>query len=153
MTDYLPRSTGFPTTPLIFAAALIGSALAVASGARISGVGTTHLTYERAADSRDLRFEDVSGGSILIKDASDGRVIDEIVPGNDGFVRMVMRLLARERISAGIGQAMPFTLTRWDNGRLTIADPATGHQMELIGFGATNVEAFAKLLGNGSASP
>jgi putative photosynthetic complex assembly protein len=153
MTEILPRSAGFPTTPLIFAAALIGSALAVASGARISGVGTTHLTYNRTVESRDLQFQDVPNGAILIKDAGSGKVIGEIMPGNDGFVRMVMRLLARERIGAGIGQTVPFTLARWDNGRLTIADPATGHRMELVGFGASNVEAFAKLLTDGSASP
>ncbi|CAA2141225.1 photosynthetic complex assembly protein PuhC [Hyphomicrobium sp. ghe19] len=153
MTDATARSFVFPPAPLIYAAALVLSALAVASGARVSGVGTTHLDYTNPLVSRDLLFDDASGGSILIKDAHSGELIDTIVPGNDGFVRAVMRVIARERLIAGGAKTTPFTLTRWDNGRLTISDPANGKKTELVGFGASNEQAFAKLLPNVSREP
>lgn len=153
MPDIFPRSVNFPTVPLTFAVALVGSALALAAGARVSDVGTTHLTYYRPVATRALRFEDQPNGAILVKDAASGQLLDEIVPGNDGFVRMVMRNLAHDRLGAGLGPATPFKLTRWDNGRLTIADPETSRKIELVGFGATNLQAFTKLLPDGSISP
>jgi putative photosynthetic complex assembly protein len=146
VTDAATETSGFPAIPLTFAIALVCSALAVALGARLSDVGTTHLNYTQPAATRDLVFEDATGGAIFIKDAKTGQQIGEIVPGNDGFVRAVMRILARERLIAGGEKTTPFTLTRWDNGRLTIADPITRKKTELVGFGATNEQAFAKFL-------
>jgi putative photosynthetic complex assembly protein len=150
VSDAATHTSPVPAIPLVFAIALICSALAVAIGARLSDVGTTHLDYTRPTATRDLLFEDASNGAVLVKDANSGQQIGEIVPGNDGFVRAVMRNLARERLIAGGTKTMPFTLTRWDNGRLTIADPATGQKMELVGFGASNEKAFAKFLPQGS---
>ncbi len=42
--------------------------------------------------------------------------------------------------------AIPFHLTRWSDGRLTIDDTATGQLIELEAFGHTNEDAFARLL-------
>ena len=72
-------------------------------------------------------------------------------PGTNGFVRIVMRGLARERLAVGAGPEQAFDLTRWEDGRLTIADPVTGRQTELVGFGADNERAFAKLLARSDA--
>jgi hypothetical protein len=35
-----------------------------------------------------------------------------------------------------------------ENGRLSIHDPSTGWRADLMGFGADNAAAFAKLLAN-----
>ncbi|MBS0252234.1 MAG: hypothetical protein JSR78_14350 [Proteobacteria bacterium] len=153
MSNATTQTSPLPASPLIFAIALVFSVLVVALGARISGVGTTHLDYTHPAATRDLKFEDAAGGAVLVKDAASGQQIGEIVPGNDGFVRAVMRTLARERLAAGGAKTTPFTLTRWENGRLTIADPTTGQKIELVGFGASNEEAFAKFLPLGSKAP
>jgi putative photosynthetic complex assembly protein len=135
------------------ATVLIFGALAIAAGARVSDVGTTRLTYATPLESRDLRFEDRTDGSVAVIDAKSGEVVDLMVPGTNGFVRIVMRGLARERRNAGFDSTLPFTLTRWDDGRLTIADPTTGRRNELVGFGSTNVQVFAKLLLAGRETP
>jgi putative photosynthetic complex assembly protein len=57
-----------------------------------------------------------------------------------------MRGMARERRMNGIGPALPFELTQWANGALTLRDPATGRAIELGSFGATNRAAFARFL-------
>jgi putative photosynthetic complex assembly protein len=125
-------------------------ALAIAATARVWDVGTTRLTYAEPVASRDIRFEDRTDGSIAVLAADNGRLIELLSPGTHGFVRIVMRGLARDRLVSGIGAGPPFTLTRWADGRLTISDAATARRVELTGFGKDNVNAFANLLLAGS---
>lgn len=142
----------FPRAFLVLAAAMITGTILLAAAARLWDVGTSRVEYTRPAETRDLRFEDRSDGSVAVIDARDGRLVALLTPGTNGFVRIVMRGLARERAVKGLGAETPFQLTRWEDGRLTITDPVTGARTDLIGFGATNVQAFARLL-NGSEAP
>jgi putative photosynthetic complex assembly protein len=66
--------------------------------------------------------------------------------GTNGFVRGVLRGLARERRLNDVGAQPPFQLTRWSDGRLSLDDPATGRRIDLVAFGPTNAGAFAQLL-------
>jgi hypothetical protein len=76
-----------------------------------------------------------------------GQVAAIIAPGsNSGFIRGVMRGMARERMKANVGHDAPFRVTLWANGQLTLVDPATGRDVELSGFGDTNRAAFMALL-------
>jgi putative photosynthetic complex assembly protein len=100
------------------------------------------------AEVRQLEFADRSDGAVVVRDVSSGetvRVLLDGVPGN-GFVRGVMRGMARERHMKGIGMAPPFMLTLWRNGTLSLDDKATGRSIELGSFGPDNREAFAVLL-------
>jgi len=99
------------------------------------------------AQTRDLRFSDRTDGSVLIEDVGTGATASVIEPGSEsGFIRGVMRGLARERRMHGIGEAPPFRLTLWRDGELSLTDQATGRTIELGAFGATNRAAFAALL-------
>ncbi|MFY7781768.1 MAG: photosynthetic complex assembly protein PuhC, partial [Tagaea sp.] len=40
----------------------------------------------------------------------------------------------------------PFRLSMWRDGSLVLDDPATGRRVDLRAFGATNRDAFARLL-------
>ena len=90
---------------------------------------------------------------MAVYDVASGRVVDAISPGTNGFLRGVLRGLARERKLQSIGTEPPFRLTRWDDGRLSLEDPATRQRIELASFGPTNAAAFARLLRDRSASP
>ena len=68
------------------------------------------------------------------------------MPGSNGFLRATLRGLARERKRHEGGPEIPFRLTAWSNGRLTLADPATGRTVDLAAFGPTNAEVFGRLL-------
>ena len=57
-----------------------------------------------------------------------------------------MRGLASERKHEDIGDAVPFRLTEWADGRLTLEDPTTHRTIELEAFGRTNEEVFARML-------
>ena len=103
-----------------------------------------HSDASRLLQSRDLQFEDRPDRSGAVFDIGDNQPIAIVSPGTNGFVRVAMRGLARERRVGDIGEA-PFRLTRC-RGRLTLTDTLTGDQIELGAFGSTNEEAFARLL-------
>ena len=100
------------------------------------------------AETRELIFADRADGAVVVRDAATGATVEVLIdgiPGN-GFVRGVMRGMARERRSHGIGMAPPFELTLWRNNTLTLTDKSTGRSIEMGSFGADNRAAFAALL-------
>jgi putative photosynthetic complex assembly protein len=97
-------------------------------------------------ESRTLQFEDAADGSVLVYDASDRKLLDSLPPGESGFVRVVLRSLARERKLASIGSEPPFRLARFENGQLTLTDTANNKQIDLNAFGSSNLAAFARLM-------
>jgi len=136
----------FPLAALLGAAALIGVSLALVAMARLNGVGATRMPVAAVVSTRDLRFEDLSNGGISVYDMQAERVITTVQPGTNGFLRGVLRGLARERRREEVGKLPPFRLTRWADGRLSIDDPMTGQRVNLEVFGPTNVEVFAQLM-------
>lgn len=151
--DRLPRGT------LVIAGALVLFAFTATSIVRIANIpaAASPVAMRAAAKiapvaSRNLRFLDRADGAVVIQDVSDNSVASVIQPGQKtGFIRGVMRGLARERRSRGIGDAPPFNLTLWRDGELSLTDSATGRSIELTAFGSTNRAAFAALLPGGRA--
>ena len=91
-----------------------------------------------------LRFEDRPDGSIAVMNYITGQQMDS-VQGEAGFVRGTLRGLAQERIRRGLDSGPPFELIYRADGRLTLADTATGRLVDLESFGPTNAGAFFKL--------
>lgn len=135
-----------PRAGVLAAAALILFALASVTAARLTGMGEVRMTLPAAAESRDLRFEDGKNGAVLVYDVSNQQLVDTLAPGSNGFIRVVLRGLARERKLGDIGSQPPFRLTRFVNGQITLTDTSTGKQIDLDAFGAANTEAFARLM-------
>jgi putative photosynthetic complex assembly protein len=136
----------FPRGALLGAAALIGATLLAVTAARISDIGTTSLPAADAVASRTLHFEGRADGAVVALDADKNTTVQVYAPGTNGFVRGVLRGLARERRLNDVGAQPPFQLTRWSDGRLSLDDPATGRRIDLVAFGPTNAGAFAQLL-------
>jgi putative photosynthetic complex assembly protein len=140
-----------PRAVLLGAALLvIGSILAVSAG-RYSDVGVTHMPTAHAVLTRSLRFDDRDDGAVVVVDINQHQQIEVFQPGTSGFVRGVMRGMARARRLAGIDAEPPFQLTRWSDGRMSIQDPTTGVIVNLEVFGPSNSAPFAHLLTNDSA--
>ena len=135
-----------PKGGVFAAAALVLFALASVTTARLTGVGEVRMTPPAAVESRDLQFADGKNGTVLVYDARDNELVDTLAPGSNGFVRVVLRGLARERKLGAIGAEPPFRLTRYVNGQITLTDTATGKQIDLDAFGSSNTEAFARLM-------
>lgn len=137
-----------PRAALLAMAALAAFAFVSAAAVRLSGVEVREPDAPAAA-TRLLRFDDRSDGAIAVTDAATGATVETFV-GEQGFVRGVLRGLARERRARGLGPEQPFELIGRADGRLTLHDPATGRLVDLESFGPTNAAVFARLL---SAAP
>ena len=148
--DMLPKGT------LVIAGALVLFAFTTTAIMRIAHVPPAASPVAlRAANhmvpiaSRDLRFVDRADGAVVIQDTDRGGIASVIEPGQQtGFIRGVMRGLARDRRMRGIGDQPPFNLSLWQDGQLSLTDNATGRSIELTAFGSANRGAFLALLPN-----
>jgi putative photosynthetic complex assembly protein len=140
------RGRPVPLGALIGAAALIGFSLLAVTLAKVTGVGGSEVPPAAPVAIADLRFEDRADGAILVYDARGEALVAVVEPGEGGFVRGVLRALARERRGYDAGPEEPFRLARREDGRLTLEDPETGSLVDLRAFGPTNAASFARLL-------
>jgi len=143
------HATSLPRGLLLGAAALIGFALVATAGGRISGVGVVGLQQVQELRSLPLLVSDRDDGSVVITHAEDKRVLYTVQPGQDGFIRATLRGFVRERKRSDIGNLVPFTLTHWSDGTLTLADSTTGRRVSLEAFGPANAQAFAQFFATG----
>ena len=63
-----------------------------------------------------------------------------------GFVSGVARADDQERRKQGVELNTPVEVIWRENGRISVYDPSTAWQADLMGFGADNSRAFAMLL-------
>jgi putative photosynthetic complex assembly protein len=143
----------FPRGALIGAGALVGFALLATVAVRTNIIATPPNASEIRAETgvaplmvRELRFRDAEDGAVLIEDLDGNNVMTIAAGTENGFVRGVMRGLARERRMSGFDEVQPFRLTLWADNGLTLRDEATGREIELGAFGDTNRAIFAAML-------
>jgi len=139
----------FPRGPLFGAGALVLLALVLAGVSRFTGLGAVSVEPANPVEIRTLRFEDRADGSVAVLEAETRNVVEILAPGTNGFIRSVMRGLARDRKLKGLSDEAPFELIRWDDERLSLRDTATAREIELVSFGITQLEVFAKMLHGG----
>jgi putative photosynthetic complex assembly protein len=133
----------FPRLPLL----AVGAVLAVAIGAAAIGPaavgGRSDPPPSRPVAERSLTFQDRADGAVV---AREGAAEVAVFQGEQGFLRGTLRGMARVRRGYDVSSDVPFTLTAWADGRLTLDDPATRQRIDLEAFGPTNAAVFARLL-------
>jgi putative photosynthetic complex assembly protein len=152
--DMLPKGTLITAGALVLFAFTITATMRIAHvPASASPVAMRYANHMVPVASRNLRFIDRADGAVVIQDADKGDNASIIEPGQKtGFIRGVMRGLARERRMSGIGDQPPFNLSLWRDGELSLTDSATGRSIELTAFGSTNRASFLVLLPKGEIS-
>lgn len=128
---------------LFVVALLMGVVLSVGSAVR-SGKSESQVDAN-VISKKTLFFRDLPDGSVGIVSAESGKMIAQ-VEGQAGFVRGIMRALARERRIRQITSDDAFELTSHTDGRLTLVDLATGNRIDLESFGRDNAAQFAAFL-------
>ncbi|SHH19202.1 putative photosynthetic complex assembly protein [Cognatiyoonia sediminum] len=76
----------------------------------------------------------------------DGTVLAVSSDSKAGFLGVMGRVVDRERMLQDRSSDAPITVVRRTNGNTAILDETTGMAVELIGYGADNVAAFAQFL-------
>jgi putative photosynthetic complex assembly protein len=140
-----------PRGPLIAAAGLVVISLFAVGLARLNGLEPVRWTPAPVVESHDLFFFDRPGGAVDVFE--NGEQIAVLPSGYDGFVRVVLRSFTRDRKLRGLGREEPFRIRRHADGRLTIEDRATFRTVDLAGFGADNIAAFARIIEDPKATP
>jgi putative photosynthetic complex assembly protein len=136
----------FPRSILIAGASVMLLSIAAAGAGRMWGQSYSKPSAPAVA-SRELLFRDRADGAVAIYDARDTNApISIAAPATNGFLRATMRGLARQRLRQDADREVPFRLTEWADGRLTLEDPTTHRTVEMEAFGITNEQVFAALL-------
>lgn len=139
----------FPLAPLRGAAALVLVSFTLAAVGRLTGMYHADVPTAPILAQHELRFEDRPHGSIAVYEDGATEPSTVVGSGTNGFLRGTMRALARDRNQHEMGRDTPFILTAYQDGRLTLEDPAVGRLVDLEAFGPTNAAAFARLIGLG----
>ena len=121
-------------------------ALALTIVAKFTGIGTVKTEYGTVVSEKAI--------SILIDDRSHVRVTDgsgeevylSFSDGRGGFFRGVERAFSLKRRTGNVPADAPYVITRWSSGRMTLNDPATGHQVPVDAFGLSVNDTFADLM-------
>ena len=136
-----------PAGVLRGAALLVGFSLLAVVAARALNLRSAVANPAVPVRVMHLSFVDRSDGGVEVDDADHANATIHVVPpGTNGFLRGVLRGLARARRNEHVGAAPPFTLTRWADGQMTLADPQTGPRISVEVFGPTNARPVAQLL-------
>lgn len=144
--------------PLWFRSTLVVVLLSTVVLAYINRISSTDTSISQTMDhgavlkETQLHFVDFDHGEISIINAATNQEITRLHTGEDGFMRSVMRGMVRERKARGLGPEVPFQLTLWESGLVSLIDPATQRRVELSAFGHDNVNAFTRLLSGTSLS-
>ncbi len=94
---------------------------------------------------KTLYFRDLPNGAVGVISADNGQMIAQ-VEGQAGFVRGILRALARDRRMRQISSDVAFELISRSDGRLTLIDLATNNRIDLESFGKDNAAEFAAFL-------
>ena len=123
MSDDHSHENMIPPGALKAAIALVGVSLLLVGAVRVGAVGGSPSASElrvaaqlRPVAERRLRFVDAADGHVLVSDAVNGEAVATIGSEGGGFIRGVMRGLARERRQHREGASAPFRLAAWPDG-------------------------------------
>lgn len=139
--------------PLILMGGIVAISLALTASVSLGFFARDAVPAEaraaagvKPAVERTLRFYDEADGTVRVEDGATAEVLGRFGPGEGGFIRATVRSLVHQRRIRGEGPKVPFQLTEWDNGGLTLADPVTGRSVEVSSFGPDNRAIFANML-------
>lgn len=143
-----------PRAALRGAAVLLTGTMIFVAVSQWTGFGQlTTPTTGQIVQQRALTFVPRPDGTMAVQAADAAEPIAILPPGNEGFVRGVLRAVNRKRMRLGIEGVVTMELTHWADGRLSLRDTATGELISLRSFGPDNAKAFARFLPAGSTQP
>ncbi len=92
-----------------------------------------------------IDFDATREGSVTVRNEA-GEIVALSGDDKNGFIGVIWRVLARERLLRGLPDTAPVRVVRRENGTIAVLDTASDWSVELIGYGPDNVAAFDRLI-------
>ena len=102
-----------------------------------STIISSKLIYIEQSDDLETRILN-ENGAILVEYPKD----------KETFVSTILRVINRDRIKRNIDKSGPLILQKKDNGRISIFDPSSEKEVDLMAFGEDNILVFRDILGH-----
>ncbi len=144
---YADRDGMLPKALIRAMLALVLAALLIATFARVTDrplVSTPPVSPVKAEAAIVIEADAASGAATVWLE--DGTLLADYAAQEGGFISGITRVIHRERTKHRVALDGPVILQAYENGRMGLIDPSTGWRADLMGFGADNAEAFARLL-------
>ena len=77
-----------------------------------------------------------------------GAILVEYPKGEQSFVSTVLTVINRDRLKRNLDKSDPLILLKKDNGRISIFDPSSKKEIDLMAFGEDNILVFRDILGH-----
>ena len=146
----VPKPALFKRLPGLLVGCALLAALTIAIIGPAAVGGPTAPPPSSIVAQRTLNFLDRADGAVVVTE--NGKQV-AVFEGEQGFIRGILRSMARQRRGEGLSAAQPFHLVAWADGRITLDDTATGERIELEAFGPTNAAVFSTLLPTPASPP
>ena len=75
-----------------------------------------------------------------------GAILVEYPKGEQSFVSTVLTVINRDRLKRNLDKSDPLILQKKDNGRISIFDPSSKKEIDLMAFGEDNILVFRDIL-------
>ena len=76
-----------------------------------------------------------------------GAILVEYPKGEQSFVSTILTVINRDRLKRNLDKSDPLILQKKDNGRISIFDPSSKKEIDLMAFGEDNILVFRDILG------
>jgi putative photosynthetic complex assembly protein len=76
-----------------------------------------------------------------------GAILVEYPKGEQSFVSTVLTVINRDRLKRNLDKSDPLILQKKENGRISIFDPSSEKEIDLMAFGEDNILVFRDILG------
>ena len=127
--------------------ALMFCSLALVTFAVLSGRPLEAVLVEAPiVAERSVLLTGNRSGTFTVSDATTGDLIAMSSDEKSGFIGVMGKVIAFERNRQDVSLDAPIRIVRRENGHVAILDDTTGMVVELIGYGADNVAAFARIV-------
>lgn len=116
-------------------------------------IGFQVLNFEPINVSQNSKI--ISSKLIYIEQSDDlatkilnenGSTLVEYPEGEQSFVSTVLTVINRDRLKRNLDTTGPVILQQKENGRLSIFDPSSEKELDLMGFGQDNILVFRDIL-------
>lgn len=134
----------------VFAAIIAGlvGVVALVAVLRSGRGGGEMILAERPQAALTFRVEDAPHGSVIVKNAETGEVLQTFTTGQGAFVRATLRALINDRRHKGLPPEGDFKLESQAGGQLYLIDGVTGKRLTLNAYGPDNSAVFAAFMSN-----